>query len=237
MGTVLTLQSKTETALQSSTADLRNAIADQPVLSLGSGEEPLKYGAELTTTWRLPKTISEAMIEAAHERRAALMSILEPAGKERAAQWLVKLGTVCAAATSGETAADKVNILASVLEDEPAGAFTKGSFKRAIEAFKFFPTGNELMGFARSEGNRIKTELGRLDLIIQTGPRDLPGERTWSKAAADAHREKLAAIKERETRDLARAIKEREASASAATVGTLKPLRIALPKIEAPKPE
>lgn len=207
------------------------------MLSLGSGEEPLKYGAELTTTWRLPNRITEDMIAAAQERRDALMTLLEPAGAERVAAWLVKLGTICAAATSGETAADKVNIMAWTLEDEPAGAFSKASFKRAVERFKWFPTGNEALEFARSEGNRIKTELGRLDLIIQTGRRDLPADRVWSKEAADAHRKRLAEIKEQENRDLARAIKEREASASAASAGPLKPLRLALPKVDKPKDE
>lgn len=186
-------------------------------------------------TWRLPNRITESMIDAAHVRREQLLTLLEPATPDRIVAWLVRLGTVCAAATSGEGAADKAKILAMVLDDEPTGAFGKASFKRAVERFKFFPTAHELLNFVRSEGNRIKTELGRLDLIIQTGPRDVPADPVWSREAAERHTLLLRKRKEEENRELAQMIKEREASASA--VGSMKPLRLAMPKLPAQKAE
>lgn len=196
---------------------------------MGSGDEPLQYGAETRAVWSLPNKITEEMLVAATERQVMLTEMLEPAGAERVMLWLVKLGTVCAAPTSGEAAADKVKILASILEDEPVGAFTKGSFKRAVEQFKWFPEGKILLEFVRAETGRIKTELMRLGMILDAGVRDVPPKPKWSKEAAEAHTEKLRQRKDQERRELAQAVKEQQASASA--VGTLKPLALALPKI------
>lgn len=229
MGNVVTLNGRTVTVTQSSTEELKNAVSDRLELTLGSGDDPLPYGAETRAVWSIPDRITEEMLGAALQRQQMLTDMLQPAGKERVMHWLVKLGTVCAAATSGDTAADRVNILAAVLEDEPVGAFTKGSFKRAVEQFKWFPEGQVLIEFTKAETVRIKTELYRLGVILDTGIRDVPPKPKWSKEAADAHREKLRLRKEQENRELAQAIKERDASAS--VVGTMKPLALSIPKI------
>lgn len=231
MGDVVLLNGSSVTVSQSSIEQLKNAVSDRLELTLGGGDDPLPYGAEARAVWSLPDQITEEMLGAAVMRRDMLLDMLQPAGKDRVMNWLVKLGTVSVVANSGETAADKVNVLVAMMEDEPAGAFTKPSIKRAVKQFnKFFPSGHELLNFVEAETARIKTELYRIGLILDTGIRDVPPKPKWSKEAADAHREKLREQKDRERRELAQALRMQEASAPTPT-GTMKPLRLAMPKI------
>lgn len=229
MGDLVSMTGQNVTASSASIEQLKTALSDRIEVTFGTGDDPSPYGAETRAVWSLPDRITEDMLDAALGRQQMLMETLEPAGAERVSRWLVKLGAVCAASISEEAAQAKVNALCMLLDDAPAGAFTKGSYRRAVEQFKFFPAGQELLKFVEVETGRIKTELSRLGMILNAGVRNETPAPRWSKEAADAHREKLRLRKEQENRELAQAIKEREASASA--VGSMKPLALSIPKI------
>jgi hypothetical protein len=209
--------------------------------AIPDGEDPSPYGAEIRATWSPPDTIDQEMLDAAAHRRQVLSQVLEPAGGERVVRWLAKLGAVCATTSGAPAAMDKLTILASVLEDEAYAAFSNQSLKRAVKRFKWFPEGHDLIDFAQSETEKIRGEMVRLDTILNIGVRSLPPKRKWTKEMSEAYTEELRRKKDEERRELARILKERDASASQQTaetqhIGPAKPLRFAMPQVRQSDP-
>jgi hypothetical protein len=169
------------------------------------------------------------MIEAAQGRLDRLSVHGDPAAPDSIRKWLyqVALATATSGAVSSDELDAKLTLYCTLLRKAPAGAFTMATLERAIERFKFFPVGQELLGFVREESDKLLKDCDRLRAIIDTGPRQGPPK--WSKEAADAHREKLRQRKEEERKELLQAIKEQKASE--ATWNGMKPLALSLPKI------
>lgn len=193
-----------------------------------SDDDP--YGATVVPApWTPPETITNEMIDAAQYRLDRISPHAETAGADSIRKWLYQLAL--ATATSGAVSADeldaKLTLYCTLLRKAPAGAFTMATLERAIERFKFFPVGQELLAFVAEETAKLTKDCDRLKAIIETGPRQGPPR--WSKEAADAHREKLRLRKEEERKELLKAIKEQKASE--ATWNGMKPLALSIPKI------
>src|SRR3954468_3616963 len=192
---------------------LKQVLADQHGLSLGTGEEPSPYGAEvIEVPWRVPETITDGMIAAAIDRRAKIAEALAPAGADRMRKWLSQLGILTASgnAPPGDEAMVRIEALCAVFDDAPSQAITKAGLKRAVTKFRFFPTAQELGQFLDAEGRPLKAEADRLHAIIMTGPRQAPPK--WSKALSEEYTAKLRRDKDEERRTLAQMIKQQDAS-------------------------
>lgn len=209
--------------------DISHLLADQTSISTPTSDDDPYGAAVVPVPWSPPETITDEMILVAQAKLDRISPHVETACADSVRKWLYQLAL--ATATSGVVSPEeldgKLTLYSTLLRKAPAGAFTMATLERAIERFKFFPVGQELLAFVREESDKLIKDCDRLRAIIDTGPRQGPPK--WSKEAADAHREKLRLRKEQENRELAQAIKERDASAS--VVGTMKPLALSLPKI------
>jgi hypothetical protein len=200
----VTTASTNGVASDGSTSDaeqLRKALADSLAPSYGSDDQPPVGGMQFReTAWQLPAVITEGMCAEAERMLGETQRMNEPAEKVGAVRWLASLGlTVAGAAIRAEDANAKAEALWMVLEDFPAGCFTKATLKRAVAKFLGFPSGQELVAFLKDEQRRIRTRDERLMAIVATGPRELP---RWSKAKEAEWREKLRIEREEERKRL-----------------------------------
>ena len=169
----------------------------------------------LPAAWKPPETITHEMIEAAAQQLDITRRALSPAAPEAIAKWLVQLGMGTASRDKGEgEMRSQANLYANMLDDLPACAFTKGSLRRALDIFEWFPSVKTLREFARGEESRMKTRDSRLARIIDAGPRQGPAKVKWTKEDAEAHAAKLRAERDVERAALARAIAEQDAGIS-----------------------
>jgi hypothetical protein len=143
-------------------------------------------------TWR-PVAISAAAKAEARAELDRLAESLEPAGKERMAQWLATLGTI--SATGNMTVADakaKLGAYASLLA-YPVACLTRESLDRAGRAFKWFPTYAEIAEFLDAEQRRVETRRKRLERLLSDEERATKAE-PKPKRYADASDEDRARI-------------------------------------------
>lgn len=184
-------------------AILQDALTDQQEFGYGTDEHQA-YGAELRTMpWQPPATISRELIEAATDRLVELAYRMDPAKPDKIREWMYELGMVCAvpANVSADDADTKIRILTRLAGDMPAAVFGQTSMQRAVERFKFFPTGNEMLEFLRSERDRLNSHVFRLEQIVKTGERQGPPK--WSKELAELHGARLAEQRRQELAALA----------------------------------
>lgn len=128
-------------------------------------------------TWQPPTVIPAAL---AMEARAQLEWLdahaMRPAETGDIRAWLLALGNAVAA-SSGLTAAAvevKLSALLGLLEDYPAGTFSKAALRCAAKRFKFFPSFAELDDLLAAETAALREKRKRLHAIAT--PR--PGART-----------------------------------------------------------
>lgn len=184
----------------------------------------------LPAAWKPPETITPEMIEAAAQQLETTRRMLAPAAPEAIAKWLVQLGMLTASRDKGEVEMrNQANLYANMLDDQPACAFTKGSLRRAVDQFEWFPTGKALRDFIRSEETRMKTRDSRLSRIIEAGPRQGAPQVKWSKEAAEGYAARLREKKAAELAELARIVAEQDAGISAPTREANKPSMRGLP--------
>lgn len=190
----------------------------------------------LPAAWKPPEAITPEMIEAAAQQLEITRRALSPAAPEAIAKWLVQLGMATASRDKGEgEMRSQANLYANMLDDLPACAFTKGSLRRALDLFEWFPTVKTLREFARSEEGRMRTRDGRLARIVEAGPRHASPQAKWSKEAAEAHAAKLREKQAAELAELARIAAALDAGIPAPTREANKPSMRGLPTAQAVK--
>jgi hypothetical protein len=115
--------------------------------------------------WIPPKVIEDwhrsqaRAILADYETRG----VMAPAEGKAIAQWLMDLGTLCAANMTVDDARLRVAAYESMLIGEfEAGCFTKGSLKRIAPKFTWFPAYAEVFAALKAEKNRLWKERERL---------------------------------------------------------------------------
>jgi hypothetical protein len=184
----------------------------------------------LPAAWKPPETITPEMIEVAAQQLETTRRSLSPAVPEAIAKWLVQLGMGTASRDKGESEMrNQASLYANMLDDLPACAFTKGSLRRALDLFEWFPTVKTLREFARSEESRMKTRDSRLAQIVEAGPRQGSPQVRWSKEAAEAHAVKLREKKAAELAALAKIVAEQDAGAFVPATAANKPSMRGLP--------
>lgn len=144
---------------------------------LGEHGFDLKPGA-----WKLPATITPDMAQEAREQLVWAETVqLSEASTSAMKGWLLALGNANASSAK-LTAADveaKVSILLTLMDEYPAGVFTKASLKRAARRFRFFPGFEELAPFLDDEEKALRQKRERLQAIAYarlTGPTGKPAE-------------------------------------------------------------
>ena len=123
--------------------------------------------------WQPPAVIPAAL---AMEARAQLEWLdahaMQPAETGDIRAWLLALGNAVAA-SSGLTAAAvevKLSALLGLLDDYPAGTFSKAALRRAAKRFKFFPSFAELDDLLAEEAAELREKRKRLHTIATTRP-------------------------------------------------------------------
>jgi len=116
--------------------------------------------------WTPPVVVPPSM---SAEARAALgtmeQTVLTTAGLETVRKWLVALGNVTASAATEDEARVKVTAMLGLLDDYPAGCFTKSTLRHAASSFTFFPSFAELSKLLDGEAGRLRTRADRLRVI------------------------------------------------------------------------
>lgn len=86
--------------------------------------------------------------------------------------WLIALGnTTAGGAVTPDEARKRVGALVAVLNDYPSGAFTDETLKRAVRAFKFFPSGQELSAFLDAIVAGLRERRRRLVVLTTPTPK------------------------------------------------------------------
>lgn len=129
--------------------------------------------------WIPPKVIEDwhrsqaRAILADYEQRG----VMELAEGKAISQWLMDLGTLCAANMTVDDARLRIAAYESMMAGEfEAGCFTKGSLKRIAPKFTWFPSYAEVYAALKAERARLWKERERLKRIA-TPPKPEP-ERT-----------------------------------------------------------
>jgi hypothetical protein len=123
-------------------------------------------------SWKPPAVVSAVMVSEAGQH-IAFMDAVQFATAETSTvkAWLIALGNAVAS-SSALTADDvqaKVSALLTLLEDYPAGVFTKATLKRAATRFTFFPAFAELAKVLDDEAAALRLKRGRLEKIASGG--------------------------------------------------------------------
>ncbi|CAO3358633.1 hypothetical protein [Azospirillum palustre] len=163
------------------------------VESYGEHGYDVKPGA-----WKLPAVVTPDVIAEAGEHLAWTEGVLlADAATEAMRSWLLALGN--ASASSRTLTPDdvemKVGVMLTLMDDYPAGVFTKATLKRAARRFRFFPGFEELAPFLDDEARDLRVKRDRLLAITKaqpTAPKAAPKE----EAIAPATDEQKAAVRE-----------------------------------------
>lgn len=148
--------------------------------------------------WKLPAEIdSETRDEAA--ARASMIEIVQmrTAETDGIRRWLIALGNAVAA-SSALTETDvqaKVGVLIGLLDDYPAGVFTKASLRRAAQRFKFFPAFAELAKLLDEEARDLSAKRDRLLAVAKAQPA-APKAEAPTEPIAPATDEQKAAVRD-----------------------------------------
>lgn len=164
-----------------------------------------EHGFELKPgPWKPPAVVSRVMAAEAREHLARMSRVqFAPAETDTVKGWLIALGNVVASssALTPEDVEVKVSAFLSLLEDYPAGVFTKATLKRAAQRFTFFPSFGELSKLLDEEEAALNVRRDRLRRIADgarrreaepedewpAGPRTLSAETEAALARCYAH--------------------------------------------------
>ncbi|QCN95864.1 hypothetical protein D3093_11675 [Azospirillum argentinense] len=124
--------------------------------------------------WKPPANVPPALAVEAREQLARLREVqLAPAELTSIRGWLVALGNAVASssALAPEDVEVKIAALLGLLDEYPAGVFTRATLKRAAQKFTFFPSFAELSKLLDEEESTLNVKRERLRQIIDAAKR------------------------------------------------------------------
>jgi len=121
--------------------------------------------------WTAPAVVTPAMAAEARAAAESVRGLLAPADIGTVKRWLIALGNAVAGNVSTAEAEARVAAMLTLLDDLPAGVFTKSTLKRAAAAFTFFPSFAELSRLLADETGKLRAKGERLDAIASTATR------------------------------------------------------------------
>lgn len=100
---------------------------------------------------------------------------MEPATQDAIAEWLMSLGTLCAAKMTVDDARLRIAAYGTMMAgDFEAGCFTKGSLKRVAPQFTWFPSYAEVYAALKLEKVRLWKERYRLQKLAEPPQKETP---------------------------------------------------------------
>lgn len=120
--------------------------------------------------WSPPAVIAPAMIEEAERLLPALASPPGGTPKRLVAEWLARLGMAVASNMGADEAMGKIEAIAGDLAaDYPAGVFTDETRRKAMRAFKWFPSYSELAEILDPEKSKLRRLQRNLEALVRAG--------------------------------------------------------------------
>lgn len=123
--------------------------------------------------WQMPATLTAETIAEAQEQLAWVENVqLAEAATSAVRGWLLLLGNATASSSklTPEDVKVKISAMLTLLDDYPAGVFTKASLKRAARRFRFFPGFEELAPVLDEEAKELRQKRDRLLAIARAQP-------------------------------------------------------------------
>ena len=120
--------------------------------------------------WKLPAVIPAAMAGEARQQLAYIDAVqMATAETTTVRGWLIALGNAVASssAMAAEDVQTKVAAMLSLLDDYPAGVFTKATLKRAAKRFTFFPAYAELAKLLDEEQGELRAKRDKMRKIAE----------------------------------------------------------------------
>lgn len=202
------------TLLPSFSPICRDGLATPKVVqTVGDGAETVIVAG----VWEMPAVITEPMILEYRRWLDALRKCDAPAQDGRIRVWLSKLLFGLSGNFSEEMIRAKMSAFAFALADKPAFCFDDAVLRRAQKHFKsFWPSAGELIEFMERVEAETRVREDRAWKIINGGPRAAGApttKRPWAEGGSDDQREYLRQKADRERRELAEILRDRDAAA------------------------
>lgn len=149
--------------------ELRRAIEPPRISIFGEYGFDTKEGP-----WKPPAIVAPALIEEAERLLPALVTDLAAAPHRAVMEWLARLGMAVASNLSPAEAMGKIEAIAGDLAaDYPAAVFTDETRRKAMRAFKWFPSYSELAELLDPEKEKLLRIQRHLEAVIKAGkPKD-----------------------------------------------------------------
>lgn len=167
--------------------------------------------------WEMPAVVTEPMILEYRRWLDALRKCDAPAQDGRIRVWLSKLLFGLSGNFSEEMIRAKMSAFAFALADKPAFCFDDAVLRRAQKHFKsFWPSAGELIEFMERVEAETRVKADRAWKIIDGGARAAGApttQRPWAEGGAEDHAKRLRDKADRERRELAQILAERDAAA------------------------
>jgi len=142
---------------------LKTLIAGREIRVMGDAGYETREGP-----WAAPAAVPPGVAVEARAAADSARGLLAPAGVGSVKRWLIALGNAVAGNASESEAEARVGAMLTLLDDLPAGVFTKKTLKTAASAFKFFPSFSELSRLLDAEAAALRERVRRLDVIAST---------------------------------------------------------------------
>lgn len=125
--------------------------------------------------WELPAVVDPQIAAEAERLLPSVMAAPGGTPKRLVMEWLARLGMAVASNLSPDEAMGKIEAIAGDLAaDYPAGVFTDETRRKAMRAFKWFPSYSELAELLDMEKSKLRRLQRKLEALAAAGKPKAP---------------------------------------------------------------